>query len=75
VRTSALSALREELLKDYSELQGDMTRPVLLLLSLDRGADFVSLTVTDVVLLKPHLGVRAELYPNPKLMLRYKALF
>jgi hypothetical protein len=75
VRTSALSALREELLKDYSELQGDMTRPVLLLLSLDRGADFVSLTVTDVVLLKPHLGVRAELYRNPKLMLRYKALF
>jgi hypothetical protein len=28
VRTSALSALREELLKDYSELQGDMTRPM-----------------------------------------------
>jgi hypothetical protein len=26
---------------------------------MDRGADFVSLTVTDVVLLKPHLGVRA----------------
>jgi hypothetical protein len=32
---------------------------------MDRGADFVSLTVTDVVLLKPHLGVRAELYRNP----------
>jgi hypothetical protein len=32
---------------------------------MDRGADFVSLTVTHVVLLKPHLGVRAELYRNP----------
>jgi hypothetical protein len=28
VRTSALSALREELLKTHSELQGDMTRPI-----------------------------------------------
>jgi hypothetical protein len=33
VRTSALSALREELLKDYSELQGDMTRPINALLA------------------------------------------
>jgi hypothetical protein len=32
VRTSALSALREEL-KDYSELQGDMTRPINALLA------------------------------------------
>jgi hypothetical protein len=32
VRTSALSALREELLKD-SELQGDMTRPINALLA------------------------------------------
>jgi hypothetical protein len=63
VRTSALSALREELLKDYSELQGDMTRPINALLAeikihpdtvsysdsdMDRGADFVSLTVTQM---------------------------
>jgi hypothetical protein len=52
-----LFALREELLKDYSELQGDMTRPINALLAeikihpdtvsysdsdMDRGADFVS---------------------------------
>jgi hypothetical protein len=52
---------REEL-KDYSELQGDMTRPINALLAeikihpdtvsysvqTDRGADFVSLTVTQM---------------------------
>jgi hypothetical protein len=60
VRTSALSALRRTL-KDYSELQGDMTRPINALLAeikidtvsysdsdMDRGADFVSLTVTQM---------------------------
>jgi hypothetical protein len=39
---------------------------------MDRGADFVSLTV-DVVLLKPHLGVRGRAV-KIMLMLRYKAL-
>jgi hypothetical protein len=47
--------------KDYSELQGDMTRPINALLAeikihpvsysdsdMDRGADFVSLTVTQM---------------------------
>jgi hypothetical protein len=38
---------------------------------MDRGADFVSLT--DVVLLKPHLGVRGRAV-KIMLMLRYKAL-
>jgi hypothetical protein len=56
---SALSA--EKNFKDYSELQGDMTRPINALLAeikirhselpdsdMDRGADFVSLTVTQM---------------------------
>jgi hypothetical protein len=62
VRTSALSALREELLKT-TQSQGDMTRPINALLAeikihpdtvsysdsdMDRGADFVSLTVTQM---------------------------
>jgi hypothetical protein len=35
-------------------------------MEMDRGADFVSFDGNpDVVLLKPHLGVRAELYRNP----------
>jgi hypothetical protein len=62
VRTSALLRL-EKNFKDYSELQGDMTRPINALLAeikihpdtvsysdsdMDRGADFVSLTVTQM---------------------------
>jgi hypothetical protein len=70
----------EKNFKDYSELQGDMTRPINALLAeikihpdtvsysdsdMDRGRFCFFDGNPDVVLLKPHLGVRAELYRNP----------
>jgi hypothetical protein len=76
VRTSALLRLEKNL--KTTRASGD-TRPNVLFAEIkihpdtvsysdsdmDRGADFVSLTVTQMFYSKPHLGVRAELYRNP----------
>lgn len=82
-RLPALEQLRLALLRDYNSMQGDMTRGLNDILkvvalssedikysdsSLDAGADYVSFDGNaGAAILKPHLGIRAEMYRNPKL--------
>ena len=80
-RLEALKELRVLLMRDFSTSQGDFTKPINLLLekvrinpdriefsdtNLDMGSDIISMPGNPgTALLKPHLGVRAELYRDP----------
>lgn len=81
-RLEALEKLKDMLLLDYSTKKGDMSKGINRLLAvvklspkdieysnatLDKGADYVTFDGNPgAALLKPHLGVRAAIYRDPK---------
>jgi hypothetical protein len=81
IRVEALIALRAALLEDFSLKQGNLTKEINKLLALakihpdtikfsnanlDSGADYMSFEGNPgAALIKPHLGVRAELFRDP----------